>query len=185
MQHNDHVNLLRPADLPDGASFSDLGAGSGAFTLALRELLGPSAEIYAVDRNRGRLEELVRSHRARFGDSNKLHILQADFTQELSIPPLDGVLMANSLHFFRDKEKVLHHVSSFLKPGGAFLLVEYNVDRGNPWVPHPLSFETFHDLAPRAGFSQPRLLAKHPSSFLREFYSAFSYKHTPAGPVLD
>jgi len=40
------------------------------------------------------------------------------------------------------------------------------------WVPHPLSFETFRVLAPRAGFAEPRLLAKAPSRFLTEFYSA-------------
>jgi len=176
MDHRDHVNLLRPADLSPGASFADLGAGSGAFTLALRELLGLSAAIYAVDRNRGRLGELERAYRARFGSTDNLHIISADFSKLLDLPPLDGVLMANSLHFFRDKEKVLGHVGSFLQPGGALLLVEYNVDRGNPWVPHPLSFETFRKLAPRAGFSQPRLLAKHPSSFLREFYSAIAFR---------
>ena len=86
--------------------------------------------------------------------------------------------MANSLHFFRDKEKVLRYVGSFLKPNGVLLLVEYNVDRGNPWVPHPLSFETFRKLASRVGFSEPRLLAKHPSSFLHEFYSALAFKQT-------
>ena len=191
MDHHDHVNLLRPADLSPGASFADLGAGSGAFTLALRELLGPRAEIYAIDRNRSRLAELERAYRARFGDTINLHIIVADFSRELdtSMPfraqagsvgylPLDGVLMANSLHFFRNKEKVLQHVSSFLKPDGMLLLVEYNVDRGNPWVPHPLSFETFRELAPHGGFSEPRLLAKHPSSFLHEFYSALASKNT-------
>jgi hypothetical protein len=65
-----------------------------------------------------------------------------------------------------------------LKPGGALLLVEYNVDRGNPWVPYPLSFETFRELAPRAGFGEPRLLGHHPSRFLREFYSALTFKYT-------
>jgi SAM-dependent methyltransferase len=94
----------------------------------------------------------------------------------LDLPELDGALMANALHFFRDREAVLRHVSAYLKPGGALLLVEYNVDRGNPWVPHPLSFETFRELAPRAGFSRPRLLARHPSSFLREFYAALVYQ---------
>jgi ubiquinone/menaquinone biosynthesis C-methylase UbiE len=176
MDHNDHVELLRPADLTPGASWADLGAGSGAFTLALRELLGISADIYAVDRDRGRLAELERAHRARFDSSVNLHLISADFTRVLDLPPLDGALMANSLHFFRDKEKVLRRVGSFLKPDGILLLVEYNVDRGNPWVPHPLSFETFRELVPRAGFSEPRLLAKHPSSFLREFYSAVTYK---------
>lgn len=185
MNHQAHVNLLRPAHLPPGASFADLGAGSGAFTLALRELLGLSADIYAVDRDRGRLAELERAHRDRFGASDHLHILLADFTGSLEIPPLDGVLMANSLHFFRNKAHVLRHVGSFLQPGGRLLLVEYNVDRGNPWVPHPLSFETFRGLAPRAGFEEPRLLGKHPSSFLKEFYAALTFKHTLEKPLSD
>ncbi|MGD8405867.1 MAG: class I SAM-dependent methyltransferase [Anaerolineales bacterium] len=176
MEHQDHVSLLRPADLTAGASWADLGAGSGAFTLALRELLGTSAEIYAVDRNRGRLRELERAYNSRFGASDHLHLISADFSKSLDLPALDGILMANSFHFFRNKENLLHHVSTYLKPGGKLILVEYNVDRGNPWVPHPLSFETFCDLAPRAGFSEPRLLAKQPSSFLREFYSALTYK---------
>lgn len=185
MDHHDHVNLLRPADLSPGASYADFGAGSGAFTLALRELLGLSADIYALDRDRNRLNELERAHRARFGASDRLHLIPADFTRALELPPLDGVLMANSLHFFRDKQKVLRHVGSFLKPGGAFLLVEYNVDRGNPWVPHPLSFETFRELAPSAGFTEPRLLGKHPSRFLGEFYAALSLRYTPADPFAD
>jgi ubiquinone/menaquinone biosynthesis C-methylase UbiE len=228
MNHADHVNLLRPAGLAPGGTWADLGAGSGAFTLALRELIGPEAEIYAVDKDRGRLDELEQAYRARFGDPARLHLLPADFTRPLAgstalsagLPPLDGIVMANSLHFFRDKETVLRHVRTFLKPGGSLvpprgdalllpprgdalllpprgdallllpprgdalllpprgdallLLVEYNVDRGNPWVPRPLSFETFRALAPRAGFSEPRLLAKHPSRFLREFYSALA-----------
>ena len=176
MNHHDHVNLLRPADLVPGASFADLGAGSGAFTLALRELLGLSAEIYAVDRDRNRLNALEQAHRSRFGSVETLHLIAGNFAGDLDFPLLDGALMANSLHFFRDKEKILRHVRTFLKPDGMLLLVEYNVDRGNPWVPYPLSFKSFQELALHAGFSKPRLLAKKPSSFLREFYSALTHK---------
>jgi ubiquinone/menaquinone biosynthesis C-methylase UbiE len=176
LNHSDHVNLLKPAALPRGGTWADFGAGSGAFTLALRELLGPEAQIYAIDKDRARLRELEQGYQARFDNSAHLHILPADFSRTLDLPPLAGVLMANSLHYFKDKEKVLGHVRSFLRADGAFLLVEYNVDSGNPWVPHPLSFETWRDLAPQAGFSEPRLLARHPSSFLREFYSAVAHK---------
>jgi ubiquinone/menaquinone biosynthesis C-methylase UbiE len=176
MNHNDHVNLLRPANLPPGGTWADFGAGSGAFTLALRELIGPEAEIFAVDKDRNRLTELEREYRTRFGDLSHLHILPADFSRSLSLHPLDGIVMANSLHFFRDKDTVLRHVYSFLKPGGALLLVEYNVDTGNLWVPHPLSFDTWQKLATRAGFGVPRLLATRPSSFLHGFYSAMAYK---------
>jgi len=172
MIHQDHVHLLQPAHLNLGGTWADFGAGSGAFTLALRELVGAEAMIYAVDRDRARLSELEEAYRARFGDSTNLHIVAADFSRSLDLPLLDGILMANSLHFFKEKEKILHQVRTHLKPGGILLLVEYNVDSGNLWVPYPLSFESWRALAPRAGFSEPRLLVKRPSSFLREFYSA-------------
>ncbi len=174
MNHNDHVNLLKPANLTPGGVWADFGAGSGAFTLALRELVGADATIYAVDKDRARLNELAEEYHSRFDDSNNLYILALDFSHAFDLPLLDGIVMANSLHYFKDKEKVLRHARNFLKPNGILLLVEYNVDSGNLWVPHPLSFETFRALAPRAGFSEPRLLGRHPSSFLKEFYSALS-----------
>ena len=176
MDHNDHVNLLRPANLPQGGVYADFGAGSGAFTLALRELIGLDATIYAVDKDKSSLRTLENSHRARFDTTHNLILLPNDFSRPLDLPPLDGVVMANSLHYFRDKEKLLRQVWEYLKPNGAVLLVEYNVDSGNLWVPHPLSFETYRILAPRVGFTQPRLLATHPSRFLKEFYSAVAHK---------
>ena len=172
MEHHDHVNLIRPAVLVPGGTWADLGAGSGAFTLALRELLGAGASLYAVDRDKARLGELERAWRMRFGDATDLHLLQADFTRSLDLPGLDGLLMANSLHFHQDKVSVLRQVGTLLKPGGRLLVVEYNVDVGNVWVPYPFSFEKFQVLASQAGFSPPRLLATHPSSFLRGFYAA-------------
>jgi SAM-dependent methyltransferase len=203
MDHHDHVNLLRPAGLPRGGTWADFGAGSGAFTLALRELIGPEAVIYAVDKDRGSLRELEREYRPRFGDPADLHVLAADFSRPLDLPPLDGALMANSLHFFKDaptaktpkrqeqqkesslaplasqrldKLEILQGIRAYLKPGGALLVVEYNADSGNLWVPYPFSFATWRGLAQRAGFSEPRLLATHPSHFLREFYSAVCYR---------
>ncbi len=176
MNHTDHVNLLSPANLTPGGVYADFGAGSGAFTLALRELVGSDATIYAVDKDKSSLRELENSHRARFNSTLNLILLPNDFSRPFNIPPLDGIVMANSLHFFKEKEKILRHVSGFLKPNGALILIEYNVDRGNLWVPHPLTFETFSALAPKAGFTTPRLLAKVPSRFLKEFYSAVAYK---------
>ena len=172
MDHHDHMNLLRPARLEPGGVWADLGAGSGAFTLALRELTEAQASIYAVDRDKARLFELERAWRMRFGDATNLHLLQGDFTHPLDIPLLDGVLMANSLHFYKDKVNVLRHAGTLLKPGGRLLVVEYAVDVGNVWVPYPFSFKTFQALALEAGFSEPRQLATNPSSFLRGFYSA-------------
>ena len=176
MDHHDHVILLSPAKLKSGGTWADFGAGNGAFTLALRELIGPGAQIHAVDKDRASLKELERAHRARFRSTENLCLIPKDFSLALDLPLLDGVLMANSLHFFKDREKVLRHGASFLKPNGILLIVEYNLDSGNPWVPYPFSFESFRSLALQAGLTEPRLLAKHPSSFLKEFYSATAHR---------
>ena len=59
MNHRDHVNLLRRGVPEPGGVWADLGSGAGAFTLALAELVGPGAEIYAVDKDRGALRQLA------------------------------------------------------------------------------------------------------------------------------
>jgi ubiquinone/menaquinone biosynthesis C-methylase UbiE len=175
MNHEDHVRLLRGGvPEPDGV-WADLGSGSGAFTLALADLLGPTGEIYSVDKDRGALREQERVMRERFS-ATKTQYLVADFTQQLALPMLDGVVMANSLHFQREKGPVLQLVRSYLRPGGRLILVEYNVDRGNIWVPYPLSYSTWEALARRHGFTSTTLLATVPSRWLGEIFSALSLR---------
>jgi ubiquinone/menaquinone biosynthesis C-methylase UbiE len=177
MNHNDHVELIKPAFLvkTPSTSFADLGAGSGAFTLALRELVGSNATIYAIDKDRYSLQELESSYIDRFHSPINLTTIHADFSKPLNLPLLDGILMANSLHFFKDKIKVLKHIKTFLKPNGKLIIIEYNVDKGNMWVPYPFSFSTLEAMCKEAGFDSPKLLATHSSSFLNGFYSALTF----------
>ena len=175
MNHTDHVNLLRPGIVETGGVWADLGAGSGAFTLALADILAPSATIIAVDKDKRALQNLQTSVRSRF-PATTLETVAADFTRPLILPPLNGVVMANSLHFHRNRQPILRQIQGYLQPDGRFLLVEYNTDRGNRWVPHPLSFPSWQTLATEVGFAETRLLATRPSSFLGQIYSAVSLK---------
>lgn len=177
MEHHEHVNLLRDGVPDAGGVWADLGSGGGAFTLALAELLGPGAVIHSVDRNGRALREQAGLMQLNFPDTVAQYH-EADFTRPLDLPPLDGVVMANALHFVRDKRKdgVLRHIYGWLKPGGRVIVVEYNVDRGNIWVPHPFSYDTWAVMAERSGFTQTRLIATRPSRHLREIYAAVSVK---------
>lgn len=173
MTHEDHVALLREGIPVIGGLWADLGSGTGAFTLALADLLGPESTIYSVDVDRRALKEQEHIMLSRFPNMT-INYMAADYTGPLDLPPLDGIVMANSLHFQRDKSTVLRRLHSYLEPGGRLVLVEYNADRGNPWVPFPISYSTWEKLASAHGFRSTRLLATVPSRFLREIYSAVS-----------
>jgi SAM-dependent methyltransferase len=175
MDHTDHVNLIRGGLAQPNGIWADLGSGGGAFTLALADLLSAStsAQIYSIDRDASALDQQLSAMRQRFPNQTVTY-LNADFTRKLDLPPLDGLIMANSLHFVRHKEPVLEFVRGYLKPGGHLILVEYNVDRGNTWVPYPMSFETWRELANKNSFKNTRLLHVRPSRFLNEIYSALS-----------
>jgi SAM-dependent methyltransferase len=189
LDHHDHVALLGPGIperiTPEGTAeaaapvWADFGAGWGAFTLALADLLGPGAEIHAIDRDAGALRRNAEAMRDRFPEVHATYHV-ADFTsprdlERIALPPLDGLVMANSLHFQRNHLEVVRLLRGALRPGGRILLVEYNIDRGNPAVPHPVPYTSWQRLAAEAGLGHAELLATRPSRFLREIYSAASW----------
>jgi ubiquinone/menaquinone biosynthesis C-methylase UbiE len=171
VNHDDHVALIRAGVEGSGPRWLELGAGEGAFTLALADVLGPAGRIVAVDRDRRALETMRRRVGDRFPDTG-VGTVVADFTRGLPDGPFDGVLAANSVHFVREPGGLLGAIRDALAPGGRFVLVEYDSDRGNPWVPHPISFDRWRVIAPAFGFAEPRLVHRVPSRFLDAIYGA-------------
>ena len=169
------MRLIREGVEGGGSSWADLGSGGGAFTLALADLLGPAGRIVSVDRDAAALGRQARALRERF-PAVLVEPLVADFSEPLDLPVLDGVVMANSLHFVRDPASVVVLVRGYLRDGGRLVLVEYDADTGNTWVPFPLSFETWRAVAADAGFRDTRRLASVPSRFLGSIYSAVSLR---------
>jgi ubiquinone/menaquinone biosynthesis C-methylase UbiE len=178
LDHADHVALIENGIPALGGVWADFGSGSGAFTLALAERIGPQGEIYSIDRDAGALRRQSRALAERFPEraAALTHFIQADFSLPLDLPRLDGVVMANALHFQREKDGLVRRIFETLRPGGRLVLVEYNVDRGNPWVPFPIAYPSWEKIARRNGFVATRLLARRPSRFLREIYSALSIR---------
>jgi SAM-dependent methyltransferase len=118
MNESDAADLLRPAvAATPGAHWADLGAGTGTFTRALAALLGPDAHLYAVDADERALRS-IRAWAEGTPDTPAVRILPGDFTRRLPLPPLDGIVMANALHFVRDQPAAVALAASYLRPGG-------------------------------------------------------------------
>ena len=174
MNHTDHVQLIENGiDRNGGGVWADFGAGSGAFTLAVRDIAGPDIDLIAIDRDRGSLQTLYTTMERLF-PGTRLRLLEADMAGQLTLPPLDGIVAANAIHFVRDQTALLRRWRAYLKPEGRLVVVEYDTDSGNRWAPYPMSYNAFRETARAAGFTDPALLGSRPSRWLRRIYSALT-----------
>jgi ubiquinone/menaquinone biosynthesis C-methylase UbiE len=176
VNHADHVQLIETGvEGNSGGVWADFGAGSGAFTLALRDIAGPDIDLIAIDRDRASLQTLDATMERLF-PGTRLRLLEADMAGHLTLPPLDGIVAANAIHFVpsQDQTALLRRWRAYLKPEGRLVVVEYDTDSGNRWAPYPMSYNAFRETARAAGFTDPALLGSRPSRWLGRIYSALT-----------
>lgn len=142
------------------ARWIDLGCGNGLFTFALASLLQQGSSIEAVDKLPISLMALPNPHYAIITPH------QIDFVKA-AIPfyDLNGILMANSLHYVADKPAFIAKMKPHLAQDGCWLVVEYDTDKPNAWVPYPLSYPSLESLFIAAGYSRPEKLGELPSAY--------------------
>lgn len=142
------------------------------------QLLGAGSRIYAVDRNPRALAVLQRWADA---DGADVVTIRGDFTDpaawsEIAERTLDGILLANSLHFVSAADRVLRRLVDLIRPGGRVVLVEYERRAPSRWVPFPVSPERFSELARYAGLAMPDVVATRPSVFGGTLYAAVAVR---------
>lgn len=186
MHLSDAIGLIRDAVGDDGSEvvWADLGAGTGTFTRALAGVLAPDSTIYAVDDDAHALAAL----RA-IGARSPARILpvKADFTRPFELPglgaaSLDGMLLANSLHFVRDAARVLSDLLERVRVGGKVVVVEYDHRAPSRWVPYPIDAAQWPRLAESAGLSSARITATRPSAYAGMLYAGVAVK-SDAAPI--
>lgn len=165
--------LLAAAIPPEPGTWADVGSGDGTFTRALVELLGPESRVYAVDRDARAITALGGS----LSRSGNVVPVEADFTRAFDLPGLDstmldGMLLANALHFVQDAETVLTRLVQRVRPGGRVVLIEYDRRAASRWVPFPIPRARLPALARAAGLSRPTVTATRPSDYGGVLYVA-------------
>ena len=129
------------------AAWADLGCGDGTFTRALAQLIAPGSTIHAIDREASLLARVP----AAVG-SVRIEKHVADFTRSWPFATvLDGILMANSLHYVQNQPAFLRSCLPQLSVSGRFLIVEYDTTFANPWVPHPINRARLSELFSQVG----------------------------------
>ena len=148
MSHEEAVDFLAPAGIPTGGVWADIGAGTGIFTLALAEII-QSGVICAVDKNPHALWRLEPV------DDVHIDVVEGDFNMDLALPLLDGVIIANTLHYSNQPVKTLSNILGHLRSGGSMILLEYETTFSNQWVPYPVRFEEYCRMCSVLGLTEP------------------------------
>jgi trans-aconitate methyltransferase len=170
----DAIELIGTAVAGRFGTWADLGAGSGTFTAALAQLLDPQSRIYAVDRDP---HAIARLRRWSSMNQPNVTVVEADFTSlrdstTFGGAPLDGILLANALHFVPNSASVLARLAQLARPGARVVIVEYDGRTPSRWVPYPIPRARLAELHTTAGLSPPTFTAVRPSSFGGTMYAA-------------
>jgi len=168
LKHN-NGNLFKEIE-----QWADLGCGNGTFTLALATLMQPESIIYAIDSNASSLAQIPSSYH-----SIKIEKQKIDFVnQNLSLKNLDGISMANSLHYVSDKKSFIKKLIETTKENGSFLIVEYDTEIPvSRWVPYPISFSAMKELFIEIGYTNIQKLRERKSVYGKMMYSALIKKY--------
>jgi hypothetical protein len=116
--------------------------------------------IHAVDTDQNALRHLPHPERVQI-------IPHAFNFVEKSWPfdGLDGVLMANSLHYVADQHAIIQQIQSYLQPAHLLIIIEYDRENANPWVPYPITYQQLAALLESLGYGSVSKLGQHPSRY--------------------
>lgn len=148
-------------------TWCDLGCGTGTFTLALATLLPAGSVIHAIDKDERSLSQIP----DRYQDVTIRKKVVDLGKSDLSLPALDGMLMANFLHFINHQGAFIARLRTLSE---RLLVVEYDGRRPSPWVPYPLGFSALRALILERGFTEIAKLGTCASRFGGELYSALA-----------
>jgi ubiquinone/menaquinone biosynthesis C-methylase UbiE len=142
MTHREAVSFIQGAIAgTEAQNWADLGCGSGTFTKALIDLLPEGSKVVGVDRENQRL------------NLENVRFAKADFEKdELSLSGLDGILIANALHYIADKGALIKKLEPLFSSVPRFIVIEYDTERPNLWVPYPFTFERLSNLSSGLGY---------------------------------
>ena len=120
-------DVIAALQLKPGDVVADIGAGTGAFTIAFAKAVAPSGIAYAVD-IWPELLDYVSAKAQRDNVSNLRTILAARDDPKLPMQQVDVAFFHDVFHNVNDRPLYLMRLAPHLKPGGRIAIVEQEFD---------------------------------------------------------
>ncbi|MFX1487511.1 MAG: class I SAM-dependent methyltransferase [Promethearchaeota archaeon] len=108
------MNKIRKAKVRQGEVVLDYGCGSGSYTIAAAEKVGPNGKIIAADIHPLALEKVKK--KAENGGYSNINTVQTDCVTGLNEESVDKIICFDVLHGVTSKEDILEEFHRVLKP---------------------------------------------------------------------
>ena len=149
-------NNIDQFDLDSGMRVADLGAGSGAYTLAAAKKVGSDGRIYAVEVQKDLLEKIRGS--AETEHLFNVEVIWGDIEKiggtKLGDLSMDAAIISNVLFQAEEKENLIKEAGRVLKPNRRVLFIDWTGSFGGlgPTEEQVISPETAKKLFMENGF---------------------------------
>ncbi len=124
---SDPKKNVKEMRLSEGSSVADFGSGSGHYVFALREVVGESGKVFAVDIQKDLLTK-TKNEALKLGYTN-VEVVWGDLEKEhgskLHAGILDGLVISNLLFQVEKKDLLIQEASRVLKSGGVLLVIDW------------------------------------------------------------
>lgn len=148
------LDTLKRLEYKAGATFADIGCGTGLFTLPAAEIGTKTAKIYAVDVSYDMLGD-VRQAAVTRGYDNIETVLSDAYDFKLNDHSADFILICAVLHEIEDKNRFLTEAKRISATGAKIAVIDFNekeIGFGPP-LSHRLSRIQVTELLTNAGFT--------------------------------
>ncbi|MGD1155214.1 MAG: methyltransferase domain-containing protein [Terriglobia bacterium] len=116
--------VVEKLGLKAGEAVADLGAGSGYFTLRFAQAVGPAGKVYAVDVDRGMLDNIER--RAKEAHLENIHLVLAEpHDPQLPASSVDMIFICDTLHHISERATYYPLLVRALRPGGRLVNIDF------------------------------------------------------------
>ena len=155
MFSNPEQNILK-LELREGMRVADLGAGTGAYSIAAGKRVGNTGHVYAIEVQKGLVKKLeseikesgVINVECIWGDIEKKH------GTKMADHSMDALIISNVLFQSEDKIGIIDEAKRILKKGGRILFIDWIANLGciGPSSLNVLGEEVAIDLFTKRGF---------------------------------
>ena len=120
------IKKIKKADIKQGETVLDYGCGSGSYSIAAAEEIGPMGKIIAADIHPLAIQKIRK--KLEKNDYTNIETIQTDCATSLDNESIDKIICFDVLHNISNKDEILKEFHRVLKPNSTLSFDDHHMN---------------------------------------------------------